>query len=167
MSLIKRLFGGAKPGRESKDIDFLLARGVEDLRAKTAAHGAWGFGREETWNVDQDTGDIIFELADGIVAQAPVQIIGSVNTLDGTWLWSWANPSVDPALTRDALALREYGVTNGVAFLTERKYEASEERAWQLTALSVYLNNAQGAYRGPAGTALLFMTFGEVQLSRS
>lgn len=149
----------------SSDINLLLARSLEDLAAKTAAHGVWGFGNEETWSVDQEMGEIVFSFADGRVARAPAQIIGTINTLDGTWLWSWANSTIEPSMTRDALALKSYGEEHEIAFLKERKCSASEERGWQLTALSGYMNDAQGAYRGPAGTALVFMTFGEVRLS--
>jgi hypothetical protein len=151
----------------SYDIDFLLARSVEDLAAKTAAHGdLWGFGEEDNWALDQDVGEIVFSFADGKVARASAQIIGTINTLDGTWLWSWANPSIEPSLTRHAVGLRTYGEEHGIQFLTERKCPASQERAWQLTALSGYMNGAQGAYRGPVGTALVFMTFGEIRLSQ-
>lgn len=166
MGFFERIFGGAKANKETEDINFLLARSAEDLRVKTAAHGAWGFGREESWSLDQDTGEIVFALSGRKVARAPAQIIGTVNTLDNTWLWSWGNPSIDPSLTRDAQVMRDYGERHGVEFLTNRKFQASEERAWQLTALSVYLNNAQGGYRAPAGTALVFITFGQVQLSQ-
>lgn len=165
MNFIKKLFGG---GGKSTDpgVDFLIARGEEDLRTKTAAHaGIWGFGTEENWSLDQDTGELTFTFPDGKRATASAQIIGTLNTDDGTWLWSWANSSIDPLLTRDARALAKYGQEHGVAFLTGRKYTITEQRAWSLTALSVYVNGSQGAYRGPAGTTLVFMTFGEVRLS--
>ena len=42
----------------------------------------------------------------------------------------------------------------------------SEDEAWEFTALACQLCRAQGAYRGPAGTALVYMTFGEVTLSK-
>jgi hypothetical protein len=36
-----------------------------------------------------------------------------------------------------------------------------------MTALAVKLCDAQGAYRGPSGSSYVFMTFGEVQLSKA
>jgi hypothetical protein len=57
---------------------------MEELRLKTAAHdGAWRLG-EAAWNVDQETGTIVFTRSDGITATCPVQIIGTYNTEDGT-----------------------------------------------------------------------------------
>lgn len=152
---------------EGQGIDFLLARGLEDLRAKILGHqGGWGLGKETNWSLDQSAGDLVFSFAEGWMAQAPAQIIGSLDTSDGTWLWAWANPSIEVALTRDALTLKAFGQDNGIELLTEPEIYLSEERAWSLTGLSVYLNNSQGAYRGVMGTTLVFITFGTVRLSK-
>jgi hypothetical protein len=40
-------------------------------------------------------------------------------------------------------------------------------QAWQFTAVALYLSGAQGAYRGPAGTTMVFMTFGTMTISRN
>jgi hypothetical protein len=102
-----------------------------------------------------------------VTATAPVQIIGTYNTLDGTWLWGWDHPSVLPPLQEHARRVREYGEQHGIESLTTRKLGCDENEAWEFTALACHLCEAQGAYRGPAGTALVFMTFGEVSLSAS
>jgi hypothetical protein len=47
-----------------------------------------------------------------------------------------------------------------------RKVACDEAEAWEFTALACKLCNAQGAYRGPAGSARVFMTFDDVQLSK-
>ncbi|WP_371873425.1 hypothetical protein [Massilia phyllostachyos] len=46
-----------------------------------------------------------------------------------------------------------------------RKIHCSEDEAWAFAAVANRLGNANGVYRGPDGTALVFMTFGEVKLS--
>ncbi len=143
----------------------LLDRSMEELRLKTGAHdAAWGLGAAD-WAVDQDTGLITFT-GKKMVATAPVQIIATYNILDGTWLWGWDHPSVADNMAEHARRVREYGERHGVADLTTRKLECGEDAAWELTALACHLCEAQGAYRGPAGTALVFMTFGEVTLSQ-
>jgi hypothetical protein len=143
----------------------LLAQSMEELRLKTEAHDAgWGLGQAD-WNVDQDQGEIVFTGADGITATAPVQIVGTYNSEDGTWLWGWDHPSVVPALQEDAKRVRDYGCKHGIKRLTTRKLACTEDEAWELAALACKLCDAQGAYRGPAGTTFVFMTFGEVTLS--
>lgn len=142
----------------------LLGRSIAALRTKTAAHDAlWHIG-EADWAVDQDAGTITFTRADGISAVCPVQIVGTYNTLDGTWLWGWDHPSVVPALQAHARAVYAYGTSAGVGRLTTRTLACSEAEAWEFAALACELCQAQGAYRGPSGTVLVFMTFGEVTL---
>jgi hypothetical protein len=72
-----------------------------------------------------------------------------------------------PALQEHAQRVHEYGTQQGIAALTSRKVECDEATAWEFAALACHLSAAQGAYRGPAGSALVFMTFGEVTLTRT
>jgi hypothetical protein len=101
MKRLSALFGkgGTTP---PSSYDTLLAQSMEELRAKTSAHDAtWHLG-EAAWAVDQDAGTIVFTTPRGITATCPVQIVGTYNTDDGTWLWGWDHPSVDPALAEHA-----------------------------------------------------------------
>jgi hypothetical protein len=152
----------------STEFQQLLDDSMDELQLKTEAHlNVWGFGSFERWDVDQDTGELIFSNADGTKAVAPMQIIGTYNTTDGTWLWAWDNPSVVDSLKSHALKVRDYGEQHNIAALTERKWVGSEEDAWAMAALATKLCEAQGAYRGPAGSTYVFMTFGQVKLSKS
>jgi Family of unknown function (DUF6882) len=49
---------------------------------------------------------------------------------------------------------------------TTPKLVCPEDQCWELAALTCTLCEAQGAYRGPAGTARVFMTFGKVTLTK-
>ena len=96
-----------------------------------------------------------------------MQFIGSYNTMDGTWLWGWDNPSLEAPLTEHARKVRAYGQERGYDLLTTPKLACPEAQCWELTALACMLAEAQGAYRGPAGPTSVFMTFDEVKLRRS
>jgi len=149
------------------DFRTLLAQSMEELRAKTEAHdGTWHLGKAD-WDVDQSTGQIVFTAPGGITATCPVQIIGTYNTDDNTWLWGWDHPSVEPALQEHAALVRDYGEQNGIEKLTTRKLHCSEGEAWEFTAVACKLAGAQGGYRGPMDSTLVFMTFGKVTLSKS
>ncbi|AFZ18870.1 DUF6882 domain-containing protein [Allocoleopsis franciscana] len=149
---------------EPPDYPTLLARSMAELRFKTQAHNnLWMLG-QCNWEVDQDQGTILFTNPRGQSITAPVQIIGTYNTQDGTWLWGWDHPSVVPALQNHARTLRDYGEAQGVERLTTRKLHCSELEAWELTALACCLCHGEGAYRGPAGTTLVFMTFGKTTI---
>lgn len=171
-AMLLAIIGGGKMNDKSTDEDGLsyaefLARSMEELRIKTAAHDRlWHLG-EADWSVDQDGGTIVFKRQDDVVATCPVQIIGTFNTADSTWLWAWDHPSVQPALRQHAERLRAYGETHGIDRLTTRKLESSEDECWEFAALACKISDAQGAYRGPAGQALVFMTFGQPTLGKA
>ena len=138
---------------------------MNELAAKASAHDAlWQIRQAKQWSVNQEAGTIQFQFADGRTATALAQFIGSINTKNGTWLWAWDNPSITEPLRQHALAVRAFGEAQHHELLTTRKFPCDEELAWRLTALAAKLNNAQGAYRAPAGAALLFLTFGNVTL---
>lgn len=157
----------AKDKDSKQDFD-AFARAVEELKLKTAAHQAtWHLGEEGNWSVDQDEGKLVFTFKNGVMATAPVQIIGSFNSEDKTWLWGWANPSVNDSLKTDALKVKAYGEQHQISKLTTRKWSGTEDDAWAMAAFAVKLCGTQGAYRGPAGDTKVFMTFGEIQLQKA
>jgi hypothetical protein len=47
-----------------------------------------------------------------------------------------------------------------------RKLNCDEADCWEFTALACQLCKAEGAYRGPGGTTLVFMTFGKITMSK-
>lgn len=136
-----------------------LERSMERLQLKTQSHiDAWGFDSIERWAADLDEGSISF-IGSGQLVVAAVQVIGTYNTEDGSWLWGWDHPSVPEDLARDAELARDFGERHGLSRYTNRKINCTEQEAWQFTALACDLAEASGAYRGPAGTAFVFMTF--------
>jgi hypothetical protein len=140
---------------------------MEELRLKTMGHQAgWGFGKAKRWSLDQSRGDLLFTFVDGVVATCPAQIVGSFDGADGIWLWAWANPSIADSLKRDSLRVRDYGHQLQIARLTSAEWPCTEADAWAMAALACKLCEAQGVYRGPAGTAFVFMTFGQVELTK-
>jgi NTF2 fold immunity protein len=151
---------------QPRDFDTLIAQSMEELRLKTQAHDAtWHLG-DADWSVDQNQGQIVFR-HEGITATAPVQIIGTFSSDDSTWLWGWDHPSVVPGLQEHARRVLEYGKQNGIKRFMTRKLACSENEAWEFAAVACKLCGAQGAYRGPAGKAFVFMTFGNVTLTSS
>jgi hypothetical protein len=157
----------AAPPASPGTAEFFVQQSVEGLKALTAAHSAsWHFGEEKSWSVDQDQGLIQFVFADGIVATAPVQIVGTYNPQSGTFLWGWDHPSVAEPLRRAASLVRSYGAEHGVASFTTREVPCTEAEAWEFTAVAARLDSANGAYRADAGGPLVFMTFGEIKLAK-
>jgi hypothetical protein len=99
-------------------------------------------------------------------AVSPAQIIGTYNSEDHTWLWAWANPSIDEKLQLDARKVQKYGEEHQIERLTRSKWVGTEDDAWGMVALAVKLCNEQGGYRGPAGETKVYIAFGKVMLSK-
>lgn len=145
----------------------LLDASMDELRFKTEAHTAWGLGAFDTWAFDQNTGQLVFTDRARGRAETPAQIVGSYDSVYGTWQWAWGNSSVAPELTRDALVVKAFGEREGYVELTQGMRSCSEDDAWRMAALAVKLNEKDGAYRGPAGDGLfVFLSFGKVRLSK-
>lgn len=143
-----------------------LEKAMNGLAAVTTAHqNTWHIDKA-AWNVDQDAGIIVFTTPN-MRAEAPVQIIGTYNTKDGTWLWGWDHPSVVPALAEHARQMLQYGQEHGFARLTTLTFACTEQSCWELTALAFLLCRANGAFSGAAGTARVFMTFGQITLTKA
>ncbi|WP_278469655.1 DUF6882 domain-containing protein [Gimesia maris] len=150
------------------DADLFIQQAIEGLRVQTAAHSStWNLGDEDTWSAEQDSGRIEFSFADGTIAETDMQIIGTYNTNDGTFLWGWDHPYIKEPLRAHAKLARQFGEQHKLSNFTERIVECAESEAWEFTAVAARLANANGAYCGPSGTALVYMTFGEIELHKS
>jgi Family of unknown function (DUF6882) len=155
-------------GQIPSDFATLQKMSIEELKLKTEGHvNIWGLDRIERWDLSQESGELVFTLRDDLRAVAPAQLIGTYNTEDKTWLWAWANPSIEDKLKVDALKVRKYGEEHQITKLTQRKWTGTEDDAWAMVALAVKLCDKQGAYRGPAGSTQVFIAFGGVTLSKN
>lgn len=167
MSFLGKMFGRRDGGGgETPEFQAFLEASLEGLRVQTGAHqGTWHLGEEERWDLSQDGGELVFTFPD-TTARAAAQIIGSFDGRAGTWLWAWANPSISASLARDSTRVREYGLEHRIRRLTEPTWPAEEMDGWRMAALANRLCRSNGVYRGPAGAAFVFFTFGEVRLER-
>jgi hypothetical protein len=132
--------------------------------ANAAAWGdAWLRGRDSRWNADLDRGEIRFTNADGFVAIADVQAVGSYNRDEGTWLWSWGNRTVSTGLTFPAQLARQFGERHGLADYTTALVHCHEDEAKRFTALALHLCEGAGTYSGPYGPeGDAYLTYGKV-----
>lgn len=149
----------AEPGQ-------IFLRAATQLEAQTAAHDEiWQLG-ESDWAVDLERGIITFTNPQGWIITAPVQVVGTYSLSDGTFLWGWDHPSVPEPASQAARQVRAFGEQYSTDLLTTRLVEATEGEAWVWTALANHLWQGQGAYRAQTGSALVFMTFGRITISK-
>jgi hypothetical protein len=163
--LLATIFATVSASAMSQSPSQFIEAAREGLAQQTSAHAAtWQLGQEEDWSADLETGVIVFKFAKGVTATARIQVVGTYNKTDGTFLWGWDHPSVPEPLRKHALLAKQWGQQNNVRAFASRKVKCSEDEAWGFAAVANRLANANGVYRGPAGSAFVFMTFGEVKL---
>jgi len=151
------------------DIEAFIADSYKSLQLVTEEHrNRWHLGQEKSWAVDENTGTISFSFANGAVAYAPTQVIGTFHVIDKTFTWGWHHPNVPPKLQRHAMRVREFGLEYGSEELTMHQLPSTERRAWEYTALAMLLAEANGAYcLQTQPDTFVFLTFGEVELRQT
>jgi hypothetical protein len=171
MSFFKKLFAKEpkRPTPEDLTPEFkqLIERSRGHLEALTSAHaGTWRLGQEENWDMNQEEGILRFHFKDGTLAEAPGQAIGSYNVQQRSWLWAWANRSIDEHLSRDSARLRSLGEAQGFPLLTTESFETDLYWARAMGALAAMHCDRQGAYFPRMGPMVMVITFGDITLSR-
>jgi hypothetical protein len=158
--------GDAANQRVAEPAELVFGRADSEIQLKTEFFQGIFANEHYDWSVDLEAGTIRFTSATKTVA-APVQVIGTYNSLDGTFLWGWDHPSVPADRAADARLARRFGELHELPLFTTRMVECTEEQAWSFAAVAMYLSGAQGAYRAPSGTTMVFMTFGGMTISRT
>jgi hypothetical protein len=120
--------------------------------------------KQERWDFDQETGELIFSTDGKPTAVAKVQFVGSVSNISKTWLWSWANPTLLPAHTAKVKeVVKSYGETHDYSKLKDDKWKAEEVDGWEMAAITNYLLKAKGVYRAPYDKGASFMVITKIQ----
>lgn len=88
--------------------------------------------------------------ADNLRVECEYTDIGSLATAAGTWRWAWANDYVIAKQREKSLRIRELAELTGMEVFGREVFEADEEMAWELAAVSVAQLNSLGCYRVPA-----------------
>lgn len=153
--------------RHENNLEAFIAASADEAQVANMLHNSsWGLGNEQSWHLDQASGQLLLTFADGSFALAPAQIVGSYHHRESSFMWAWNHPSVLPALKRNAMVVKDFGKGHAAKELTRGSLICTEQRAWELTALAMRLNQAKGAYRILVKPHVsLFLNFGEIQVA--
>ncbi len=147
----------------SKRWEPFVSDAIDELTTKQdQLQDRFDLSKHERWDYDQETGQIVFSNAGVSAVAAHFQIVGSISTVNDTWLWSWANFSLVPEIFERLVSVREFGETQRFPNLTTPKWPATEEDGWEMTAIAAKVLNADGAYRPPSKSGFLFMLLMDV-----
>lgn len=146
------------------ELDTLLLQGRELVEQTSRAHAErWGLGAAKRWALNQDDERILWSFEDH-VASAPVQILGSWNSRVSSFVWSWDNETIKPALCLTAEQVRAFGVENDVSALTSSPLKLDEEQARDLVALAFRVGDCTGLYHPFDGQLATYVAFGPVTI---
>ena len=113
---------------------------------------------------EQETGKMIFSDV-GVIPRvvADYQIVGSLSGKSNTWLWAWDNPYLLENTIQDIRKVKEFGDENDIEKLTSPKWEATEQDAWDMTAIAANLLKARGAYSFLSDDIRVFVIFKRIK----
>jgi hypothetical protein len=94
---------------------------------------------------------------------ANVQVVGSVSIEDRTWLWSWANPDVNATLYKDILEVQMLGEARDIEQLTTPFWDGDAVDGWEMTSISAYVLQAEGAYRAATSQGFTYLVMTSVE----
>lgn len=147
--------------------DAIIATSTNEAQLAAMLHkNDWRLGEETSWQLDQQSGHFMWLFENGDFALASIQVIGSYNAKEKSFLWAWDHPSILPALQKYSRSVKAFGKANSTKELTKNRITCDEKRAWELTALAMKINKAVGTYRVEIKPNIsLFLNFGDVQLT--
>jgi hypothetical protein len=153
-------------GRPRANAEFrgLLAQAHEwTTDRQEALTRVFEIGSYDRFDWYQERGVIIFSSTGKPKVVADLQFVGSISNRTKTWLWSWANDSVDESLTKAAHHVSRIGASRGFERLTVAKWRADEIDGWEMTFIQAMLTTAEGVYRTPKRQGFTFMTLSNVR----
>lgn len=87
-------------------------------------------GEHERYSWNQDTGDLVFSTAGKARVVADFLFIGSHSREGVSWMWSWANQSLEESVKHALRRVRSYGEAHGYWKLVSGMWCGREEEAW-------------------------------------
>lgn len=113
---------------------------------------------------DQETGVLSFSREGHVALVADFQMVGSTSTMSNTWLWSWANPSIDERVKHRLRDVRKFGDHHRYLKLSCAKWAAEEVDGWEMTSIAARILGAEGAYRTPDEHGCSFLVLSNIRM---
>jgi hypothetical protein len=146
------------------DFAKLVREARKELRVKLErGQTEWGMGTYERFNVDQTRAVMDFFSDSELRLTAKAQVVGSISTDSGTWLWSWANDSILPIIKKRLREVRTFGKKNGIDQLTAEGWDASEADGWSMAAVAASILGSECVYRVPTRSGYVFVLLDEIE----
>lgn len=153
---------GRTPSRISYKAQLERAENVVRRRQDVALE-RFKIGGYDRFDWSQESRVIVFSSARTPKVVADVQFVGSYSDTSKTWLWAWANHSIEPVLVQDSLRVKAYGTERHFQQLTEAKWPATEADGWEMATFQAYVTGADVMYRTPFKGGKTYLTLKNIR----
>jgi hypothetical protein len=114
-------------------------------------------GEHDRWDWYQETGKLIFTHDGKPQVEADIHFSGTFSTQSDTWMWAWANKSIDEKVKASSRDIKEMGEELGLKELVAGRWAATEVDGWEMTAVLAKHLKAIGSYRTPSDNGFTYM----------
>ena len=143
--------------------DFVETCTVDLQRKMDRLDERFAIAHHARWDWNQDRAEIVFS-NDGVPAVvATIAFVGTLSRRANTWMWSWMNTSLTPAVVGGMARVRDYGEALNRPHLNVPIWPADETDGWEMTAVAAHLLDAEGAYRTPDDRGFTYMILSNVR----
>lgn len=147
----------------SQNADQFIEKCFTELQQQTPRqHEKWNLATS-SYDVDLHAGKIYFTSPDKKKLEADIQVVGTYNTLDGSFMWGWDHPSVPEGLQKTARAAKEWGMQNMQDIFLAHVVNVPENMAWFFLGVALKLSNADTVYRAKLGTTYVYLTLHDIR----
>jgi len=114
-------------------------------------------GEHGRWDWYQETAKLVFSHDGKPQVEADIHFSGSYSAKSKTWMWAWANGSLDEKVKSSSRKVKALGEELGLRQLVAGRYAATEVDGWEMTAVLAKHLNAIGVYRTPSDNGFTYM----------
>jgi hypothetical protein len=145
-------------------VELLTAAHTYMTQRQDVLRSDFGLASMPRAHLNEATGQLVFSDASATPrVLASVQIVGSVDRDKRSWIWSWADPDVDPGLCKDVREVQMLGETRRIERLTTPFWEGDAVDGWEMTSITAYVLQAKGAYRAPTASGFTYMVMTAIE----
>ncbi len=125
----------------------LLAAYEDEVQRKQHKMGKRVDPRDEA-QPNWSTGYLTFLRGQTVVWSPSFELIGTYAPATGSWLWGWADPSIEAKLKTRVDVVRSQGAQWGIDVMTSEALTIeNEQQAWELATITTALARADAMYR--------------------
>lgn len=145
----------------------LVARARPKLdRLNREARVQYGLDELDWFDWEPDTHRLLLKSRKtGRGLAATIQLVGSYSGRSETWLWSWGDTRLAEKERSRLRSIRAHGEENAMLKLAAPHWPASEQDAWDMTAIASDFIECKGSYRTPNPNGHIYMLLLDVETS--